>query len=194
MTKFPKKIACLVAVGAGLPLVASAHPAHEASATLMQGLMHPLTGVDHLLAMLAVGLWAGQLQDRRRLWVPVAFTAVMLVGSCLSLHGSLPSGIDQMIAATVVASGLLLAFAVRLPVAVAAPLAGAFAAFHGYAHGAEAPLAGEARYLAGLIISTLVITVASALVAPKLASLARYRPLRWTGLAIAGAGALLLSA
>jgi urease accessory protein len=138
---------------------ALAHPGHGDQSGVVAGLAHPLSGWDHILAMVAVGLWAAQL--RSPLLVPAAFLGMMSVGGVLGqLAGGLP-GIDQGIAVTVMLLGLLVARSVRLPVAYAAAIVGLFAMFHGYAHGAEMPAtAGGLAYGAGFIVATALLHAA----------------------------------
>jgi urease accessory protein len=133
--------------------MAFAHPDHALHAGLAAGVMHPLTGVDHLIAMLAVGMWAAQLGGRMRWAVPLSFVGVMLVSALLGLSGLQFGAVEQGIATSVCVLGLLLTGAVRLPAVACLLLVGVFAAFHGYAHGSEAP-AGCGLHMSGFAIST----------------------------------------
>jgi urease accessory protein len=119
------------------------------------GMAHPFTGLDHMLAMIAVGLWASQLGGRARWAVPLAFMGAMTVGAGLALAGVRLPMVETGIASSVLVLGLLIAFAARLPVAVSAVLVAAFAVFHGHAHGNELPqAASEALYGAGFLLAT----------------------------------------
>jgi len=119
------------------------------------GFAHPFTGLDHMLAMIAVGLWASQLGGRARWAVPLAFMGAMTVGAGLALAGVKLPMVETGIASSVLVLGLLIAFAARLPVAVSAVLVGAFAVFHGHAHGNELPqAASEALYGGGFLLAT----------------------------------------
>ncbi|MGC9940843.1 MAG: HupE/UreJ family protein [Verrucomicrobiota bacterium] len=133
------------------PLLAQAHPGLPGhSHGFANGLMHPLTGWDHLLAMTAVGLWAVQ-GGKRALWVvPLAFVSVMTLGGMLGMAGmgQIPF-LEQGIAASVLILGVFIATAAQLPLPVGAFVMGIFALFHGYAHGAEMP-ATESGWLYGL--------------------------------------------
>lgn len=100
---------------------------------------HPFTGWDHLLAMTAVGLWAAMLGGRARWLVPSAFVGLMVMGAGMAIGGWVIPGMEQGIAASLCILGLLIAFAVRLPVVEGMGVAGIFAVFHGMAHGAEMP-------------------------------------------------------
>ena len=123
----------------------------------MDGLWHPLTGLDHLAAMLAVGVWSAL--TARRLWTtPLAFAAMLLAGALLGLAGMTLPAVEPLIAASLLVLGLMVALRARLPEALAAALVGVFAIFHGLAHGTE--LAGTAQIsapLLGMLISTVVL-------------------------------------
>ncbi len=139
-------LALLVASG-----VAMAHPGH-ADLSFASGFAHPLIGFDHLLTMLAVGLYAAQQKGVARWALPMSFVAAMLGGALLGGVGvSLPM-VEGGIAASVVVLGVLLALVVRPPLSIAAPLVGILALFHGHAHfvemGHQAMLAYAAGFLA----------------------------------------------
>jgi urease accessory protein len=123
---------------------------------LLTGFTHPLTGLDHLAAMLAVGLWSA-LTARRTWTAPLAFAGLLLVGALLAQGGVALPGIEPMIAASMLVVGLLLATQARLPEAAGALLVGAFALFHGAAHGQE--LAGTGA-LFGMVAGTAVLHLA----------------------------------
>jgi urease accessory protein len=134
---------------------AFAHVGHGATASFAAGIAHPLMGIDHIAVMVAVGLWAA-LKGGRALWLwPVSFVGVMLIGGALGMsHVALPF-VEPAILASVVALGLLVALAVDLPVAIGAAVIGAFALFHGHAHGSEvAENIGGFEYMAGFAIAT----------------------------------------
>ena len=139
---------------------AFAHLAPEEHGSFLAGVSHPLFGADHILAMVAVGLWAGTLGGRALVAVPTAFVATMLLGFALALGGvSLPF-VEPAILASVVALGLLVALAVRPPVAASAALVAVFALFHGYAHGGELGGAGAANFALGFALSTALLHAA----------------------------------
>jgi urease accessory protein len=148
---------------AALPLVASAHTGIDGGHRhgLVSGFLHPLTGIDHLAAMVAVGLWSA-LTARRAwpdlLWAPAGFAAMLLVGAAAGLAGAQLPAVEPMIAVSLLVLGLLVVSGRRLPPLAAAALVGVFAAFHGIAHGQE--LAGEsaaAMTLAGMLVATAVL-------------------------------------
>jgi len=123
---------------------------------LLTGFTHPLTGLDHLAAMLAVGVWSAM--TTRRIWAaPLTFAGLLLGGALLAQGGVAFPGIEPMIAASMLVVGLLLAAQVRLPEAAGALLVGAFALFHGAAHGQE--LAGASALL-GMVAGTAALHLA----------------------------------
>lgn len=149
---------------AGLAVTAPSVFAHSGGAhvhSLFEGLQHPLTGWDHLLAMLAVGVWSAQ-QGGRRMWaLPMAFVAAMALGGVLGMAGYGGGWVETGIALSVAVFGLLIALAARLPVAVGLIACGAAAMSHGMAHGAELPPAGGAvGYAAGFLIATASLHLA----------------------------------
>lgn len=151
----------LIAAGLALPGLALAHPGHEHASGLLSGLVHPLFGLDHLLAMLAVGLWGAQLGGRARWALPVLFVGVMLLGGCLGLAGLALPGVEHGIVASVVVLGLALLWARQIPLAYSSLLVAAFALFHGHAHGTEMP--GEASaglYALGFAVATAALHLA----------------------------------
>lgn len=141
-----------------LPGVAMAHTGLGTPGGFASGFSHPWLGLDHLLTMLAVGIWARQ-QGGKATWaIPSAFLGAMLVGGALALKGVHLPGVEQGIAASVMITGLVVAMALRLPTAVGMLLVGVFAIFHGHAHGSEMPLAADATgYAAGFLLATAAL-------------------------------------
>lgn len=147
----------LIAVAA-LSLFAGTAAAHTGTHTgtgFAGGLAHPFLGLDHLLAMLAVGLWAAQ-QGGRALWaVPAAFVGAMVLGGAFALSGAALPHIETAIALSVLILGLLIGASRRWPLAAGMALAAAFAVFHGYAHALEMPPAATPLlYAAGFVLAT----------------------------------------
>ena len=137
------------------PTSAFAHVGHGETSSFAAGLAHPFGGLDHIAVMIAVGLWAA-LKGGRALWLwPAVFVGVMLVGGTLGMaHVALPF-VEPAILASVVALGLCVALAIDLPVAAGAALVGAFALFHGHAHGTEvAETMNGVEYMAGFAVAT----------------------------------------
>jgi urease accessory protein len=137
---------------------AQAHNLASEGATLLAGFSHPLFGWDHLLAMLAVGLWAAQ-QNGRYLWrLPLVFVALMTGGAIAAGAGLALPASETGIATSLLVLGLLLAFAVRLSAILSMAMVGLFALFHGFSHGAEMPQAVSALTFAlGFILATTLL-------------------------------------
>jgi len=122
---------------------------------LLTGFMHPLSGADHVLAMVAVGLWGAQLGAPAIWALPVAFPLVMAMGGMLGFLGVPLPGTEYGIAASAIVLGAAVAFEMRPPLVVAALLVGIFAIFHGYAHGTELPPGQSAMlYSLGFVVAT----------------------------------------
>ena len=158
-----------IALGLGLarPLPVWAHIGLEYPSGLGHpsglgaGFLHPLGGLDHLLAMFAVGFWAAQLGGRAVGVIPGAFLVVMLAGFGLGMVGTPLPLVEQAILASVVIMGLLIAAAWKLPLVVSCLIVGLFAICHGHAHGTEMPLALNGwAYAGGFAASTLLLHVA----------------------------------
>lgn len=136
------------------PALAFAHPGHGDSG-LVAGISHPLGGLDHLLAMLAVGLWAAQQQGKARVLLPCTFVATLLLGGLLGFEGLTLPAMESGIAASVLALGLAVALAVRPPLPLAMAATALFALFHGVAHGLELPeMTNPWAYAAGFVVAT----------------------------------------
>ena len=158
------------------------------------GFLHPLTGADHLAAMVAVGLWSALVarSPRDLLWAPLGFVAMLLVGALMGLAGVQLPAVEPMIAASLLVLGLLVLTQKRLPALAAAALVGVFAVFHGIAHGHE--LAGEsgaALTLAGMVAATALLHLAGIGLGYALRHANRWVP-RVAGAAVALLGVALL--
>ncbi|GAB6405317.1 HupE/UreJ family protein [Pseudomonas sp. MHK4] len=174
------------------PAIAFAHPGHGDNG-LFAGISHPIGGLDHLLAMLAVGLWAAQQHGAARWVLPSTFVGTMLVGGLLGFEGlSLPA-MESAIAASVLALGLAVTLAVRPPLSLAMGATAMFALFHGVAHGLELPdMSSPWSYAAGFVAATAALHAAGYAVVRMLPQAAA--PLvRLAGAASAATGAWLLA-
>ncbi|MFI5381947.1 MAG: HupE/UreJ family protein [Tepidisphaerales bacterium] len=137
------------------PTRALAHTQNGEAIGLLSGLRHPVSGLDHILAMVAVGLWGAQL-GRPAVWLlPVTFPMVMAFGGMLGLMGFALPGIEIGIAVSAIILGVMVGCEARLPLWVAAVVVGIFAIFHGHAHGAELPQGADALlYSIGFVVAT----------------------------------------
>jgi urease accessory protein len=149
----PRFITCLALLL--LTQAAHAHSDHGAAGGFVSGLTHPVTGPDHVVAMVAVGLW-GAFLGKRAMWaLPVIFPMVMALGGALGVLGVPLPFVEAGIALSGVVLGLMVLFVVKPPLWVAAALVGIFAVFHGHAHGTELPeSASPLTYAIGFVIST----------------------------------------
>ena len=170
----------------------SAHTFGAEGAGFAEGLVHPFIGMDHLLAMIAVGIWAVQLGGRALWQIPLAFVSVMAGGAGLAQLGfSLPLA-ETMIAASVLALGLMVAGSVRVSASVSVMAVSVFALFHGFAHGLEMPQAGAPlAYASGFLLATACLHLIGIALG---VSLNRIQALsRLGGVAIAVSGMYLLT-
>lgn len=144
---------------AALPLAGGPAAAHElaAPASFAAGLAHPFLGLDHLLAMTAIGLWSAVAGGRALYLWPALFVASMLAGYALGASGIALPLVEPAILASVVVLGLLVAVMARLPLAAGAVLVVVFALFHGHAHGTEAVSGDAASYVVGFVLATAVL-------------------------------------
>ncbi len=173
-----------------VPAIASAHPGHG-PLDFSAGLLHPLTGIDHLLAMVAVGWWSASTQTRRWWLVPAAFASGTLAGALIGLSKVSIPLTETAIALSLVVLGALMLKRQRLSLQSAMLLAGTLALFHGYAHGHEMPASlNTFSWLAGMVASTLMLHLSGA----AAGILTRSQPwaLRTAGAVVALCGAVLL--
>jgi urease accessory protein len=171
-----KKLSLAALLMAAATIPAYAHVGIGPTSSFSAGFGHPLSGLDHLTVMIAVGLWAA-LKGGRAIWAwPIAFVGVMLAGAGLGMaHVPVPF-VEPGILASVIALGLLVALAVDLPVSAGIAIIGVFALFHGHAHGTEVPEnAGGFEYMMGFAIATAALHAIG--IGIGLASGLRYRAL-----------------
>jgi urease accessory protein len=174
------------------PSAALAHPGDVAGGAL-HGLAHPFAGLDHLLAMLAVGVWAARFSGAARWPLPAAFVGFMAVGAALGGAILLPF-VEPMIALSVLVLGLATAIAVRLPVWAGGAVVALFALYHGHGHFAEMPAdTSVAGFSAGMLTATALLHLTGMLVALQLARVRTWLP-QVLGGAVSLAGAWLLVA
>lgn len=181
-------------VAALLPAVALAHPGHEPLSGLAAGMLHPLTGLDHLLAMLLVGMWSAQRGGHARWSGPLLFVVAMLAGSVFAQVQPGAAALDTVIMVSVLALGLLVALQARLAPWFAAALIAGFAMFHGHAHGVEMPAYARTAFTVGFSVATLSLHLAGVAFATYLLKSNRPGLLRAAGAAAAVSGMVLLGA
>lgn len=146
-----------------VPGIAHAHVGTGELGSWAHGMLHPVAGLDHLCAMVAVGLWAAQTGGRVLWLAPLTFVAVMALGGLLGMAEiALPpvveGGIEGGILMSLLVLGVLIAAAIRLPLAASLALVGLFALFHGYAHGAEMPHSNSGlSYAFGFMLTTAAL-------------------------------------
>jgi urease accessory protein len=176
-----------------LPSLAQAHPGLPGHTHgFSNGLLHPLTGLDHICAMVAVGLWAAQ-RGGRALWlVPLTFVSIMVIGGIFGMGGVGIPYVEQGIAASVLVLGIFIAAAVRLPLAASAAIVGLFALFHGYAHGAEMPDSSSGfAYGIGFVVATASLHLSGIALGITAQRFASAQPVRYLGGGIVACGAYL---
>jgi urease accessory protein len=177
--------------------VAYAHTGVGGTAGLAHGFVHPLGGIDHVLVMVAVGLFAAHLGGRALWLVPLSFISMMILGGTFGMAGMGLPFVEIGIGLSVVVLGLVVAFGFHLPTVAAMALVGLFAVFHGHAHGAEMPetVSGLA-YGAGFVAATALLHAAGigiGLALGRTEAVLRRRALQTTGSAMALAGVAILA-
>ncbi|MDD2914942.1 MAG: HupE/UreJ family protein [Gallionella sp.] len=181
-----------IAAGALLPSFAYAHVGVGEASGFMHGLMHPVGGLDHICAMIAVGLWAAQMGGRSIWAVPLTFVSVMVLGGVLGMMGIALPFAEQGIVLSVLILGVLIAASIRLPLWLSSSMVGLFALCHGQAHGAEMPeLVSAMAYAFGFILSTASLHVTGILFGFGVQRLTHKRVVRLAGASIALCGAYL---
>jgi len=190
--------ACSLALIAALAATAfstgaMAHPGPHAHEGVMAGLAHPLTGLDHLLAMVAVGLWAAQLGGRALWTLPLAFPVAMAAGAALGFGGMALPWVEIGITASVLVLGAAVAAGYRPSLIVGLPLVAVFGLMHGYAHAVELPASTTAlAYSVGFVAATFALHLVGIGLGLAMGRIQLRYGARTAGGAIAAAGAVLL--
>jgi urease accessory protein len=179
--------AAAAVVALAVPTFAFAHPGADAGLHhgFAEGLVHPFTGLDHVLAMGAVGVWAGLRGGASRWLAPLVFVALLVAGALAGAAGLAPAGVEPLVAASLVVLGLLLAGYATPSVPLALAVIGGFALVHGAAHGVEL---GAGAALAGMAAGSALLHVAGLALAHAL----RSRPGPWA--AALGTGTMAIGA
>ena len=185
----------LLVVTLGLTRTALAHTGTDTGLGLTSGFLHPLTGLDHLVAMVAVGLWGAQLGSPAIWILPITFPLIMALGGVLGIAGvALPLS-ELAIALSGIALGALIAFRARAPLALAMLVVGLFAIFHGYAHGLELPQAADPlAYAVGFVVATGMLHLCGIVIGLMVRWPMGEQAVRACGAAIGGVGVYFLLA
>ena len=174
--------------------LAQAHIVTTETMGLLSGVVHPLTGADHVLAAVAAGIWAAVSGGSRARSVIAAFLGMLSLGAVAGFAGASLGLVEPVIALSVITLGVLSALRVSLPGLVAPAIAGGFALFHGYAHAAGLPMmAASAWYLLGLLMATSLLLGAGVASGRWLVKSESRIPLRLAGGFVALIGSLLLA-
>ena len=195
--RYPLKSALFFIAAGALSTGASAHMGTDlhSHGSFMTGLLHPLGGMDHLLAMLAVGVWSA-LSARRAgpalLWGPLAFANMLVLGALLGLQGMGGAVVEPLVAASVLALGLLVLTRQGMSAVASMALVGGFAVFHGLAHGTELAATGNAwAAVAGMFATTIALHLTGVALGWTLRAAPAWTT-RATGAAVAVSGMALL--
>jgi len=188
-----KQLIVILAIMLTLPEIAYAHTIAGDNGFL-SGLNHPVFGLDHLLAMLSVGILSARIGGKSIWKIPAIFVAIMLLGGILSMNGIHIISVELGITLSIIVLGIAIASAKKLPNFIAMYLVGIFAIFHGHAHGTEMPhLAQPILYALGFIAGTAIIHIAGIIIALALQKLkSGQQTLKLVGAGIAGVGFYLL--
>jgi urease accessory protein len=173
-----------------VPTLAHAHPGHAAGLEgIAWGFAHPFSGLDHILAMLAIGLWAVQLGKRAPWLLPLSFVSGMATGAWLGMQGMCLPSVEPAILASVIGLGSVIALAAHLPIGLSAAAAAVAGLVHGQAHGCEIPTDAQGFQTAiGFIIATSLLHVLGVAGGLRFQRIAQHRAIR-----VAGAAILLLA-
>jgi urease accessory protein len=190
-------VATITVATIALPTIASAHPGHDGTPGFIHGFLHPLGGLDHILAMVAVGLFAARLGGRALWLVPASFVVTMAAAGVAGMAGFALPYVEAGIALSILVLGAAIALETTMPVAAAMGLVALFAVFHGHAHGAEMPetMSGLA-YGAGFVAATAALHalgIGLGLFIGRAGEMFGRRVLQVGGTAAALAGAALLA-
>ena len=186
----------LVAAAAAAPTVVFAHAGVGDGHDLLHGFMHPIGGLDHVLAMVAVGVTAAQLSGKALWAVPLSFVATMAIAAVIGMVGLVLPGLEVGIALSVIVLGAVISLRVRLSVILAVAMVAVFAVFHGYSHGLEMGAAHSRVILGfGFVLATallLMTGISLGLALQRIGASSRQRMAQAGGSALALAGVVLL--
>jgi urease accessory protein len=175
-----------------LPVAVQAHPGGHFG--FLAGLEHPLGGADHVLAMIAVGLWAAMIGGRAMWAMPLTFVTAMMVGGALGAQAVPFPAVEPMILASIVLLGVAAALALRLPLPLSMAGIAVFGLAHGHAHGAEGPVGTMLTFGAGFVLATVALHLVGLALGWALIRFDQRRVVQGLGLAVAAAGVALVVA
>ena len=168
---------------------AAAHPGHDSMSGFVTGIQHPLSGIDHFLAMIAVGLWAGLCGGRREWLWPATFVTSMIAGSAIGLYATTTTSVEWAILESVMTLGLATALRLRAPLILGGIVIAAFGFAHGFAHGREMPhSANGLDFAAGFTVATSMLHLVGVSAAATLRRLKIDVVTRFAGIGIVIAG------
>lgn len=178
-----------------IPTALLAHTGVGFTGSFMNGFLHPLGGLDHLLAMVAVGVWATQ-QNRSAKWaVPAAFVAFMMAGAWMGYNGMVLPFVEQGIVLSVLAMGLVVMLALKVPAVAGMALVGLFAMFHGHAHGTEVASGAQfLSYVGGFSLATAALHLTGMAMIGQIKSVKRLQVSRVVGAVVLVCGIVLVFA
>lgn len=169
-----------------------AHPLTGTQSGFSNGIFHPLSGLDHILAMLAVGIWAAQLGGKAKWIVPLSFVGLMSIGGALGMSNINLPFTEIGILVSVIVLGVLILAGVRLPILVSSLLVGVFALCHGHTHGTELPAASSAvMYAIGFAITTVMLHLSGIGFGTVFNKIANEKIVKFSGALIALIGLIL---
>lgn len=175
------------------PVLLFAHPDFGNSIGFMHGFAHPLSGLDHMIAMVAIGIWAVQVGGKATWLIPLSFVTMMILGGVLGASGVAIPFVEKGIIMSVLILGILIIASVRMPVIMGMIVAGLFALCHGHAHGTEIPAtASGLAFIAGFAICTMMLHASGIGLGYTLANVTKARIVRFAGVPILIAGLVML--
>ena len=175
-----------------LPTAAFAHPGHAKVHCFQDGISHPLSGLDHCCAMIAIGIWAAQTGGRAYWLAPLISMAFMVLGGSIGMKAGAVPFIEQGIVTSVLVLGLLIAVTRKLPLPEVLATIGLFAAIHGFAHGMELPKSSHVvAYGTGILLSSLILQVTAIAATSLVLKLGQQRIVRLGGALITLCGVVL---
>lgn len=176
-----------------IPTVAMAHPLHDGSIGFAGGVLHPLVGLDHLLALLAVGIWCAEQEKQHRWWIPLTFLGMMMLGAVIGMQSGVITFNEHLIISSILVFGGIIATIWRPTLSAGLPVLSIFALAHGAAHGTEIPATGSAlNFILGFLLAAAGIIAIGFVTGQLIRHTAKSKGIRVAGLAIIAAGCFLL--